>query len=277
MISVRTLLATASIAAILGGCSTVDYKNVQATGSDFDKELYTGYRSLADAEVAEGDYRDGDTFGMRAVEAASGKAPAPESISARDLPKDKVGELTAAREQLMAVLRQGAADKLAKDAAMAQVSFDCWMQEQEENFQPDDIAKCRTGFVTAMARIDAGMKQPMAKAPAPKMETSKAVVYFDFNSATLSKDAEAAIVRFKEGLKPGAKVMLSGYTDRAGASGYNEVLAAKRAKTVYSVLESLGVKGDIGVAAYGETRNAKPTPDGVREQLNRRVEISVTQ
>ena len=38
--------------------------------------------------------------------------------------------------------------------------------------------------------------------------------------------------------------------------------------------DSLG--GVIEVAAFGESNPAKPTPDGVREPLNRRTEVRIT-
>src|SRR3546814_7146483 len=65
-----------------------------------------------------------------------------------------VGTLTSSRERLMAVLAAGAAQSDPTQAAEAQVAFDCWMQEQEENFQPDDIAACRDRFEAAMARSE---------------------------------------------------------------------------------------------------------------------------
>ena len=88
--------------------------------------------------------------------------------------------LSAARERLVAALAGGAADKDPANAARAQVMFDCWMQEQEENFQPAHIAACRDGFTDAMGIVEAALKpapapvaakpapQPVAATPAPK-------------------------------------------------------------------------------------------------------------
>ncbi len=104
----------------------------------------------------------------------------------------------------------------------------------------------------------------------------KYVVYFNFNSARLSKNARTVIDMVKGNAKKGAKVSLAGFTDRAGSKPYNDVLATKRAKVVFNSLVKAGVKGAIETAAYGEERNAVATKDGVAERLNRRVEISVT-
>ena len=80
---------------------------------------------------------------MRAIAAGSGKKVLSKEVSARPLPADKVDVLKDARERLTAAFPKGATDKMPKEAATAQVMFDCWMQEQEENFQPEDIAASR--------------------------------------------------------------------------------------------------------------------------------------
>jgi outer membrane protein OmpA-like peptidoglycan-associated protein len=262
---------------------------MQVKGSAFDKGLYDGYLALAKAEYDETDWKDGGAFSDRAVASAKGSAPGPEAISARKLPKRSVSELSSARSKLVSALGKGAANKVPADAAKAQVMFDCWMQEQEEDIQPDDIAKCRAQFMAAMSKVEAALKpamvaKPMAK-PKPKKkkarrrtpQTTRYMVYFDFNSARLDKNARSAIDIIKSDAKQkGAKVSLAGFTDRAGASDYNNILATKRAKVVFSALIKAGVKSKIGTAAYGEERNAVPTKDGVAEVLNRRVEVLIT-
>ena len=103
------------------------------------------------------------------------------------------------------------------------------------------------------------------------------MVYFDFNSAKLSNSGKTAIDFIKADVKKGAKVSLAAYTDRAGTNEYNNILASKRAKEVYSALEQAGIKSDIGVAVFGEENPSVATKDGVKEKLNRRVEVTVTQ
>ena len=61
-------------------------------------------------------------------------------------------------------------------AARAQVMFDCWMQEQEENFQTDHIAACRNRFFAALEEVQKAVEppapsvlpvQPVKKEPMP--------------------------------------------------------------------------------------------------------------
>jgi len=267
--------------AACGGVS--DIENLTVKGSSFDQGLYKGYLSLARSEYDEDDWPDGAQFKSRAIASADGKAPAPEAISARKLPERTVPELTAARNRLVSALGRGAAQKDPANAALAQVMFDCWMQEQEEDRQPDDIANCRTQYENAMARVDTalGKKEVAAVAPkpkpAPKPQTTKYVVYFGFNSTDLNKDAITVIDMVKGDAKKGAKISVAGFADRAGSSEYNNILSTKRTKAVATALTKAGVMIPITTEAYGEERNAVVTKDGTRELLNRRVEISVTQ
>ena len=90
------------------------------------------------------------------------------------MPVDAEPDLAAARVELVSALNSGGRQLLPAEAAQAQVAFDCWMQEQEENFQPDDIAACRANFETALAALKDGLApapaaaQAAAPAPAPQ-------------------------------------------------------------------------------------------------------------
>jgi outer membrane protein OmpA-like peptidoglycan-associated protein len=110
-----------------------------------------------------------------------------------------------------------------------------------------------------------------------KPQTTQYVVYFGHNSAALDDSGKFGIEFIKGEVKKGAKVSVAAFTDRSGSAEYNKVLAAKRAKAVFSALEKSGIKAEIATTIYGEERNAVVTKDGVRQRLNRRVEISVTQ
>src|SRR3546814_4775277 len=87
------------------------------------------------SDVCSSDLVDSDKYAERSMAAARGETVQPEAISARDLPGNMVGTLSSARARLMAVLADGAAQSDPIQAAEAQVAFDCWMEQQEENFQ----------------------------------------------------------------------------------------------------------------------------------------------
>jgi outer membrane protein OmpA-like peptidoglycan-associated protein len=266
------LLSPLAAALVLSGCAGMELEraqNLTPEGSAFNMSLYKGYVELAESEHAETDYADSDVFAQRAIGAGSGQAVEPELIDHRALPEDKVAELTGARQRLTSALSAGAAERKPAEAAHAQVMFDCWMQEQEENFQPEDIARCRAAL---MASLDALEVLPTAKAvPGPY------VVFFDFDKAELTDQAKvvlANVARDADSAKI-ERIFTSGHTDRAGADAYNDALARLRVDVVAKYLIASGVdKVKILTADYGEGQPQVATPDGRIEPKNRRVEIS---
>ncbi len=291
MIRLMSTFAIAGAAMILAGCAGLELEKAEGlepSGSQFSKNLYTGYIGLSGFEHYEGDYRDSDNFAIRARAAASNKPGQPEEISARNLPPNKVGELSEGRARLMAALSAGARDKAPILAASAQIGFDCWMQEQEENHQPKDIALCKSDFLDALLGAEAAVKPPpMARAPAPmrkkamspKKVTRKFVVYFPFDSSTITPESTRVILRAIDAAKTmkAKSVHLAGHTDRAAPPFYNIKLSGMRANAVAEVIEGGGISGrKFGLGAFGEGMNVVKTGPGVREQLNRRVEITIS-
>jgi OmpA-OmpF porin, OOP family len=274
--------------ATLAGCTGMELdkaKSVSPTGTAFQSNLYKGYVKIASWEQVEHDYTDADAFAMRAISAAGGTDVAPEAIKNRKLPKNKVRELASARQRLVAALSSGGRGYAPADAAHAQVMFDCWMQEQEENFQPPDIANCRAGFMFAMAKVEAAIKpkpaaKPMAKpAPKPMVKKQKFVVYFPFDSSKITPTARKTIMSAIDAAKgmSAKRVNISGHTDRSGAGDYNSILSSKRSKAVAGALEGGGLSYElINVSAFGENAPTVKTGDNVRNATNRRVEINIS-
>ena len=72
-----------------------------------------------------------------------------------------------------------------------------------------------------------------------------------------------------------ARLQVSGHADSSGGDAYNLALSERRARNVADLLVGKGVAADsLVVQSFGETRPAVQTGDGVREPLNRRVEIA---
>ncbi|HMK68268.1 MAG TPA: OmpA family protein, partial [Stellaceae bacterium] len=100
-------------------------------------------------------------------------------------------------------------------------------------------------------------------------------VFFDFNRANLSAEAmrvvHEAAATFKQ--TGSARIDVTGYTDTAGSSQYNLALSKRRAEAVKAALIAAGVPASsVGVNWRGEANPLVPTPDGVRQAQNRRVE-----
>ncbi len=255
------------------GARTQDLGSFEPQGSQFDIALSEGYKTLAFDEYNEGDYTDADGFARRSIDAGSGNPPAPTDIGARSLPADSVGELSDARARFVTAMNNGAGSVAPGDAAEAQVNFDCWMQEQEENwpFQQDQIEACRENFYAAMERVDAAM------APAPvQAAPGDYLVFFDFDSAMLTPEAQAIVNEAAANAKSANanRIIVTGHTDTSGPAEYNMGLSLRRAESVRDELVLSGIPAaNIELAARGQTQPLVPTPDGVREPQNRRVEI----
>ncbi|UUX49548.1 OmpA family protein [Nisaea acidiphila] len=276
-------------AVLLSGCAGMQLEKarmIEPKGDEFSVALNKEYLRLSELEFLEGDYKDSDNFALRAMQAANNQPPAPEALEARNLPAAHKGELAQARRELVEVMGATATKKVPVNAAQAQAAFDCWMQEQEENFQPDDIARCKADYMAAMNAIRLAMAPApaaAAPAPAPKAPQRMAATYtvnFDFDSDAITPKASAIIAEAGmaiDEMKAGT-IILSGYTDRAGPASYNMKLADRRAKSVLGALDirsRMKVAGKAEIKVYGENNNLVKTEDGVKEPENRRVKIEI--
>jgi OmpA-OmpF porin, OOP family len=265
-------------------------ERINPTGTSFTQELAKGYRTFA---LSEGyqmyDWTDADYFAKKALNANQGQVLAPEAPEDWKLAANHVPELQAAHDQLSSLLGEGAGDKFPALAATAQVKYDCWIEQQEENHQPADIAACKTAFQDAMAELKQAMQPPAPQAavPTPKPEQkvvageeiARQVVYFDWDSAEVRSDAQAQIDRFVGEMRPMKHILLfvEGHADRSGSTEYNRRLSQRRAENVRAELVRQGMPvaklDQVSIEAKGESEPAVATADGVREQANRRVEI----
>jgi OOP family OmpA-OmpF porin len=263
------------LAIFLAGCagSTLDYSDLRkldVQGQDFNSALSREYKTFALYENDEmGDWNDASHFKKKAFLVALGRNTEPEVLEERTLPWDNRPELASARRRLVKALDSGGRAITPKKAARAQASFDCWVEQQEEDFQPDDIAKCRKAFYKAVWHVEEGLA---VAAASPDAFT----IFFKFDSADLVPDQAGTLNAIATASKLGKEVRLlvSGHSDRAGPKGYNLVLSKLRALSIENALLRHGVSQDlIAVTARGEAQPRVITPDGIREPRNRRVEI----
>jgi OOP family OmpA-OmpF porin len=132
-------------------------------GDAFQQALRKEYLALARFE-RDVDYDWGDTdFFLRRALAAGREPVAPIELADRFEPARAQADLAAARARLVAALNDGGAEAAPVEAARAQGAFDCWIEQQEEDVQPQYIANCRQRFETAIAEVEDLLKPPPLK------------------------------------------------------------------------------------------------------------------
>ncbi|UXC91532.1 OmpA family protein [Sphingobium sp. RSMS] len=142
----------------------------------------------------------------------------------------------------------------------------------------ESINKC-DDFV---ARLSAPPPPPVSAASAPPALdcTAPAVsIFFDWNMDTPLPEGVSTISTLTQtAAQCGWKRFgVTGYTDTSGTTRYNDGLSLRRAQSVASLLSQGGIATDaMTVNGLGETQLKIETADGVREPMNRRVEITAS-
>lgn len=260
-------------------------------GRGFAFYLSEGYRRYAKHEDNAHDFEDAAKFIFRAGAVDRGERVEPEQLGMRILPDYAVDDLQYARHRLMQALGRGAAQRLPKLAANAQVAFDCWMEQQEENLQPHDVARCRRDFEAFIVRLEEPPLKPQpaactgpaclaaAPCPAPACDATPLLIHFELDKHELPPSA-AEVIRQATDRARGSErpIVVGAHTDRSGSDRYNDALSKRRLDSVIEALTAAGVPRERLRPAefFGETRPRVPTADGVREPENRRVEIRLS-
>jgi len=284
----------------LGACTGLhDFKEVEAlnevqpVGNPFTQRLTVEYRDFVNTEIDPmHDHADAIHFARKGLAAARGDMVMPEPITDWNLTAPHMVELSAARARLINAYDLGARELQPDMAAIAQVRFDCWIEQQEENFQPEDIAACKNEFLDSIAQVEAAMPPPPPPAPEPVTapepfdvdaaapmapENAMYLVFFDFDKSNLGPGAQSVIDAAAEEIMSRSLdiVNVVGHTDTTGPESYNQRLAMRRANAVRDALINRGVDPNmIRAESRGESDLLVQTANGVREPANRRTSIT---
>lgn len=275
--------AALAVAGLMGACADANNPDLVRAlpnkGAPFHQALQKDYSNLSESERAQADWVDSVYFAGRARRAADGETFPPQAVAERRIPAAAVKDIAEGRARLMAVLTDDNRKLLPVQASLAQSAFDCWMEQQEENFQPDDIAACKRSFESALAAMEKAVVERSSTPPVPKAEPvlpTQFRILFDFNSAALNDEARKTVTEIGQAYKKynPATVLIVGHTDTSGSGDSNIVLSQRRAETVAGALGAEGVdQKKMRIEAYGEVRPAVKTGDNVKEQQNRRVDV----
>ena len=268
--------------------STVDALNkAQAVGSPFTKILAGQYRDFTNMLHDNSDYADAIHFARKGLAASSGVIVMPEMLDDWDLSDQNLVEMTKARADLVDALENGGRELVFDKAAIAQTRFDCWCEEQEENWNKN--VPCKSQFYAALKALQDALAIKPEEVPAPIAEAPKGepvpvqqamfIVFFEWDKYNISAgandvlDAVAQEIKNRQDVKG---IMLVGHTDSSGSEKYNDRLSMRRANAVKKGLVARGIPAAmLHVEGRGEHDLLVKTADGVREPANRRTQVTL--
>lgn len=159
----------------------------------------------------------------------------------------------------------------ARDAAAAAT--------QQKNLAQASEADAQRRAAEAAAqnqRLEAQLAELSAKKTARGLIITLGDVLFGVDQARLNADGIRMVQRLAVVLQqnPNRIVLVEGHTDSTGTTQYNQVLSERRAAAVRDALLDLGVaREQVATRGYGETYPIAPNDTALNRQLNRRVEI----
>ncbi len=258
----------------VSACSTYslqELRHAKPHGSAFQTNLAKLYMDFSSSEEKDYDWQSSWYFADKGLLAVYGKDTAPEELKDWNLPKGELPALKKARTDLMMLLTPSAMAKNPQAAAQAQFYFDCWVEQQEENWQSDDIAYCRDNFIQSMAKLGSisskkpvkvsrvGGKTAPAKLAMKKAEvavkksvekpvtesvaatTTSFVLFFDAGSSEITPASEVTIGKAATPIAAGNDYAVT-IIDKAKSKVANPELSQQRISAVKERLKSFGVK-----------------------------------
>jgi len=151
-----------------------------------------------------------------------------------------------------------------------------------------DAARAQADAAANSARDEAAknaaLQQQLADLQAKQTERGIVItlsdVLFNVDRAELSAEGMRTAQKVADVLmqEPQSVVLVEGFTDSTGTASHNLELSQRRAESVRNALIGLGVPpGKIATRGYGEAYPVASNADAGSRQLNRRVEIVLSQ
>lgn len=271
---------------LVTACTTASLEELRRTepsGDPYHAALSQEYLAFAESEARQYDWGVSKYFADKGLKAAYGQPITPEDPAAWGIREQYMPELTDARSLLLDALSPRAISSQPEVAARAVFFYDCWIEQQEEEWQEDDITSCKEGFYRSVKTlVGAPVAEPEPQDLTPLIFSSSYILFFDWNKYVLNQEAinilDTVAVDLQAIEEEVYEVVLHGHADRSGNVEYNLQLSQKRAEAVKAGLVERGVPAEyIRYYAFGETDNRIPTSDNQREGANRRVEIFFNQ
>jgi outer membrane protein OmpA-like peptidoglycan-associated protein len=198
----------------------------------------------------------------------------------------------ASQRQSEASLRSAEAARIQSEASLRSAEaarVQAAASEREAAGERKAAAEAQAGAQLARQQgLDAEARARQLEAQLKELEANKTDrgmvitlgdVLFDTNEARLKTGGVRNVQRLADFFKqyPQRTVMIEGFTDSTGSMSRNQQLSDERAQAVRVALVGMGMGGDrIASRGYGESYPAASNDTPAGRQLNRRVEIVVS-
>lgn len=110
----------------------------------------------------------------------------------------------------------------------------------------------------------------------PGSPLSKRTIYFEYDSSQVLSEFIPVLEAHAHYLmsNPSQRITLEGHSDERGTREYNISLGEQRAKSVFKMLQLIGVmNSQVDIVSYGEEKPAELGHNDEALRLNRRVEV----
>ena len=288
MTKLRILPAAVAVAIVLSACSSAPITTSELDGARGD--FVAAQSNPAVAANAPVEFK----AAADALDRANAAAAQKESLA--DI--DKLAYLA---KQKIAVAQEVTKQRQA-EANVAQAGRQ--RDEVRLEARTAEADKARTAAERAKAEADAARQQADAAAASARDELAKAAalqqqlndlqakqtdrglvitlndVLFNVDKAELSAEGMRTAQKLADVLaqEPKSMVLIEGFTDSTGSSSHNLDLSQRRADAVRQALVGMGVPSNkISTKGYGAAFPVAGNNDAASRQLNRRVEIVLSQ
>ena len=210
-----------------------DLESAQLQGANFAEQLAREYGAFAKKDSNEYNHQlDARHFAIKGLQAAQGLNVLPEDPRHWDLPENSIPAITEGRGRLTFALDKNGRVQAPALAAKTQVWYDCWVQETENNDNPE-AWMCHKNFIESLKKLETIVRK----------QASTFIVFFEKDSALLTEKSKAVLTEVAQAAKnvPTRAVIISGHTDESGGRKHNLVLSHNRAVAVREALQSMGV------------------------------------
>lgn len=246
-------------------------------------EMQSATEALAKAEAAAKERESLETVDKLAYLTKQKIALANEVASRKSSESDIAGA-AAIRDQVRLDQRTQEANQARLNAQEAERSAQAARDAAAAATQQKNIAQANEADAQRMAaealaknqQLEAQLSDLAAKKTERGLIITLGDVLFSVDQARLNADGVRMVQRLATVLQqnPNRVVLVEGFTDSTGSSQHNQDLSERRSMAVRDALLELGVaRTQIAVRGYGEAYPAAPNDTATNRQLNRRVEI----